>query len=663
MGNPVQITADNATADLVSKIVTPFWEKLKLLYNKYMVPTPEHFMHYTKACYDSLSNIKCLALDKAVLPLKEVYVPLTIRHSRTDETLRMGKYNPNFFKKYRKVLIVDTAGMGKSTLVKRLFLDIVDGGHGIPIFIELRRLNNDNTLLRFIINQLSFFRKEFSPELLYSVIRDGDFIFIFDGYDEIPLSDKKQVTEQLQDFISHARENRFIMTSRNEIALSAFTDFELFSIKPLKRNEAFELLRKYDTDDKEHSTLLISKLKESNLFDEFLGNPLLTSMLLTAFSYKEEIPRQKHIFYRNVFDALFNAHDFTKGGAYKREKHSGLLIEDFHKVLRFIGIICLKKGKIEFTKDEFIDIIELALKQCPGISCSAGDYFEDVLRTVPLFIKDGVLYRWAHKSIFEYFAAEYICRNLLNKGPILESLSSDENLHNYLNILDLYYEIDYQAFRQYIIRPFFKEFVDYIEQVPSLTPEVLKRRECTFVHRYVSFTYKNYSSTSIVNCFKPDILYSSLFSFNFSESPFSYIDFNTEYETASHTIATDIRTTNYKFVEKASSLFSISVIKEDNFRADTLITLLEKKGHPCIAPSENKTCIVMDKSKIKLKKSHFVLDESPWNALNVGGMDIITTSILSLLTHLKYDLVKDELKIIDDDIASADEFEARLASF
>ena len=71
----------------------------------------------------------------------------------------------------------------------------------------------------------------------------------------------------------------------------------------------------------------------------------------------------------------------------------------------------------------------------------------------------------------------------------------------------------------------------------------------------------------------------------------------------------------------------------------------------------------MDKSKIKLKKSHFVLDESPWNALNVGGMDIITTSILSLLTHLKYDLVKDELKIIDDDIASADEFEARLASF
>ena len=604
-----------ATTGIVSGVVLSIWESLKLKYNEIMVPTPEHFLKNTLDSYERCAKIKCLARGQLIMPLKDIYVPLTLCYSKeqTDVSYVADRYDPAFFNEQKQVLIVDTAGMGKSTVVKRLYIDIVESGSGIPIFVELRRLSSTHSIIDEIHSQISFLDKEFSLELLYSFIKDGRFIVILDGYDEISFSEKSKVTTALQDFINHAGENVFIMTSRQEQALSSFEGFQTFNIQPLSKDDAFVLLEKYDDDDKETSTLLISTLKKTNSFDEFLGNPLLTSMLLTAFTFKNEIPNQKHIFYRNVFDAFFNRHDLTKGGAYQHEKHSGLGIEAFHRVLRHMGIISLKKERIEFDKDDLIDTIEQALKLCSENSCSAGDFFLDIIEVVPLFVQDGIYYRWAHKSIYEYFAAQNIYRDIPNKEKLLRSMSSDERIDKYYNLLDLYYEIDYSTFRRCVIYDLLSEIVDYIEKGGDpLSLDIIRRRQCTF-------SCKEYYLIRMDT---------------YSERSFGKVAQKVHEETH---LGSLMYTHNS---EKTLFLFR----KMDDCPRERLVLLLYNKKYPCFANVNHSPSL----SSVGLVSNQiYMVDDNPSH----DGENGLTITVLleSLEPFIDYHKAKDELKNIEDD--------------
>lgn len=322
------------------------------------------FIAYYKRAYNNYSIINTLAFKERVKKLKDIYIPLTIYPVDNEKEKKLAKvegYPKELLDKYGRILITDTAGMGKSTLMKRMFLDVIDGQFGIPIFIELRRLNESNDILNEVAIQLGGLNDSFDKEILETLFVDGEFIFFFDGYDEISSSNKAFVTKNIQDFVAKAPNNKYILTSRPEEELACFGEFQEFRIRELKKVESYDLLRKYDISGKT-SRLLISKLKTGNysMINEFLKNPLLVSLLFAVFDFKQTIPLKKHIFYRQVFDAYFDSHDLSKGDSYVHEKKSNLDLDDFDKVMRKIGYECLRKQKIEFEKDELLKIIDSA---------------------------------------------------------------------------------------------------------------------------------------------------------------------------------------------------------------------------------------------------------------------------------------------------------------
>lgn len=374
--------------------------------------------------------------------------------------------------------------MGKSTLLKRIFIDIIENGYGIPIFIELRRLSSSNTILQEIYSQLNTLTKDFNKNLLLELFNTGGFIFLLDGYDEIALSERDSITYNIQDFIDKSINNKFILTSRPENALASFGNFQTTNIEPLKKKEAYELLRKYDIQG-DISRSLIEKLKSGDysIIDDFLQNPLLVSLLYTAFDYKQTIPLKKHIFYRQVYDALFNSHDISKGGSFTHEKRCNLDIDDFDRILRYIGFECIKQQKIEFIKDEFLKIIDCAKDYCCNIEFKSSDFLEDLLTSVPLFCKDGNYYKWSHKSLQEYFAALFIYKDVKNSQDlILTSIYKSSHLDKYSNLLDLYYDIDLYGFRKNILLPFLKLYKQYIKGFDKDT-ELNKRKGLLFLRK------------------------------------------------------------------------------------------------------------------------------------------------------------------------------------
>ena len=459
-------------SSLVKNLITPriqkFAEKVHIAYNELLIPRGEHFEEYLFRTYKKYSIINTLVFKNEQRLLKDLYIPLTIirddhQRRKDKEQVKIDKYPVELVRSYNKILITDTAGMGKSTLTKRLFLDVIDNGHGIPIYIEMRRLKEGRPILIEIQEQINSLSKEFDSKLLLEFIQTGGFIFFLDGYDEISLEERISVTTNVQDFISKAGNNVFILTSRPEQALSSFGDFQTFSISPLTKKEAYELLRKYDNQGPT-SKQLIDELKSGQyeMINEFLKNPLLVSLLFAAFDYKQTIPLKKHIFYRQVYDAYFDSHDLSKGDSYIHDKCSKLDIDDFERVLRYVGYRCLRYQKIEFEKDALLQIINEAKDFCPDLDFNSSDFFTDVLTAVPLFCKDGQYYRWVHKSLQEYFAAQFIYKDAKgNQDTILTALYNSENLDKYINLLDIYFDIDNWGFKKNILLPLCKSYIGF----------------------------------------------------------------------------------------------------------------------------------------------------------------------------------------------------------
>lgn len=498
-----------------------------------------NFREYIERSYNIYLYMNTIVFKNQQKTINDLYIPLTVVKAKNMSDKRnveilIDKYKDGFIPYYKKVLLVDNAGMGKSTVIKYLYLSVISEKKGIPILIELRKLDNELSVVDFIMNEINGIRKCFNIDNILELIERGDFIFFFDGYDEITEDVKKQITENIQDFISKASNNTFIISSREESELGCFGDFQRFYIRPLKKEEAYELIKKYDQDG-ELSKELIEKIetqKNLKIINEFLENPLMVSLLYKAFEYKKIIPYKKHIFYRQVYDALFEDHDMSKGGAYVHPKKSKMDIEDFHRVLRAIGFITLTKG-ITYSKEELIDIVNQAKKKVTGIEFNANNFIDDVISAVPLFIKDGIEYKWSHKSFQEYFAACYISYDGKDKQSLfLKRMIEMDRIEKYYNVLDFCYDIDYKEFMRTIIYPIIKDLEKFYNETYTsekykayVSEEVKLRKLLEF--KYEEICIRKLSENEREKCIEEDLKGLDIFDFFFEdrmhERPFASI--------------------------------------------------------------------------------------------------------------------------------------------
>jgi len=444
------------------------------------------FADYLNQAYEKNSTLNTVAFKRSKIFLKDVYIPLTIYNS--DINILINEIENQIFVS-NKILIIDYAGMGKSTLSKKLILSSIEKNYGIPILVELRRLNKSKDIIQEIIEQLKPINEEINKRLVLDLIKRGDFIFFFDGYDEILISEKVNTTSEINNFVEKAGNNKFVMTSRPEEALSAFGGFDRFSIRNLNFEESLELIRKYGNDSC-ISKLLIEKISEPeilNSIEEYLASPLLVSLLYAAFEYKQKIPFQKHNFYRQVFDSLFESHDLSKGDSYERDKYTKLSLDEFHKILRYLAFNCLKKdNKIEFTKDEFTNIIDKTKNEIDDLNLNTSDLIKDLLITVPIFTQDGLYYKWTHKSLQEYFAAQFIyCDAKQNQKILLEHIAFHHNNSIFYNTLDLYSSIDPEFFNQTVVYKFLKLYIKFYYESYEYVKDVIDktfRIQISFTH-------------------------------------------------------------------------------------------------------------------------------------------------------------------------------------
>ena len=413
-----------------------------------------------------------LVIDTLVFPnfqtlIGTLYEPLCIKTNYLEiGEFTINGYPKELFDDLHRVLIQDTAGMGKSTISKIMFIDAVKSGVGLPFHIELRKINKTNSIFDEIASQLEIDNTSVEIEFIKKLISRGDFIFILDGYDEIQFDNRELVANYIHELLSIGDNCKFCLTSRPEAGLASFGDFISFEIKGLTEEQAYSLFERLDTyahkpiKDELVSAVSNSLENGSNIKD-FLENPLLVSLLYKTFDFKKNLPDNLSQFYRQIYDALFENHDLSKEGYFKREKYSRLHIDEFEKILRCIGFQTSVNGSNEFSKDVLLEIIIKSQKFFPGIKCKPSDFLKDIISTVPLFKKEGHSYKWSHKSLQDYFAAKFLYSDYPNQRDAILLKFFNEKSNSFL--LQIYHSLDSKTFRRVCLYSYIRDYVEYCD--------------------------------------------------------------------------------------------------------------------------------------------------------------------------------------------------------
>ncbi len=354
------------------------------------------------------------------IKLTDFYLPLHIakfkdrRITFTSDSKRISTENvSSLFDKSNYITIIGSAGSGKSTIVKYLFLDSVSRNFKIPIKVELRYLNEyDGSITDYIFDKIFLFHKlGFSVKVIDRLLNQGSFIFFFDGYDEINSSKKEQSTHDIDQFVNRYSSNYYLITSRPYTNIDTLPLFSNYVVCDLLFTEIPAFVKKQipesETELAEKMIKAIAQI-ESHSYKSFLSNPLLLSMFILTYQSYSEIPQKRSDFYKQVFDTLYSVHDSVSKLSFVREKQSGLTKEGFEDLLKLFSFISYFEEKFLYQPDYLERKLTYIKEKKKSFSFENQKVIEDLQVAIGILNKDGLAYTFPHRSLQEFFAANYI---------------------------------------------------------------------------------------------------------------------------------------------------------------------------------------------------------------------------------------------------------------
>ena len=274
------------------------------------------------------------------------------------------------------VTIVGDAGSGKSTLLKHFFLNSIKENFCIPILIELRDLNGFKGSLEDYVKERIFDNKLAPNDKIFKrLLKKGEFVFFFDGYDEIKSTSKSKITSDLNTFLTKYDSNRFLITTRPYSNIELLPQFHNYHLESMSQKEINAFIKRQQLDDKLKQKI-ISSVSSGNTepIEAFLSNPLLLSLYIITFKSYSSIPDKKHLFYRRVLDTLFIEHDSHTKIGFEREYITELSQEEFEIILQTFSLLTLFDATFNFDRDYLNQILKLVKTKTDCVNFNNEDF-------------------------------------------------------------------------------------------------------------------------------------------------------------------------------------------------------------------------------------------------------------------------------------------------
>lgn len=383
------------------------------------------------------------------------------------------------------ITIIGTAGSGKSTLIKYLFVDTIKRNYKIPLKIELRYLNNNSKdLLSYLKNEVvKFYNIANSDYIINKLLNSGEFIIFFDGFDEISSNKKEEITHDICQITKKYPKNKYVLTSRPFVNIELLENFYNYEVCNLSCEEIESFVRKqFNDSEKELADRIIHTINSegTQTYKSFLSNPLLLSMFIITYQTDSDIPQRRSDYYYQVFNTLYSVHDTSSKLGFIREKKSGLSKENFIEILKRFSFKSFFTQNYTFTTEYFESRLQ-EIKKDLGLSFNNEDLISDLEVAIGILTQDGLDITFPHRSLQEYFAALFVTTiTYENKLKVykylynlfIKILKDRTIIDNNANFFMLLGEMDTIEFQKRLVIPFLNEILIRVQNI-STTSDII----------------------------------------------------------------------------------------------------------------------------------------------------------------------------------------------
>lgn len=304
------------------------------------------------------------------------------------------------------IILEGTVGQGKSILLRYLAATDFCLNRRIPIFIELRRLRQGQSLEDIALQELKALGFEMTAEVFDFFAKKGRLLLLLDAFDEAKDELRQDLVANIERLIRQYEALTVVVTSRPDSGISASPFLRVFRMSQLEGNEYEEVIRKMAHDSKTSDAIISGIRKDSSQVAALLRTPLMVALLMVRYRIDQSLPQNSAAFYESLFSLLLQRHDKSKGG-YVRPRKSGAsdsMLQDFFNALCFVS---RKARETSFTQAQLKIHAREALSVV-GERADVDKLLDDVIEITCLIIRDGEEARFIHKSVQEYHAALFI---------------------------------------------------------------------------------------------------------------------------------------------------------------------------------------------------------------------------------------------------------------
>lgn len=346
-------------------------------------------------------KVKTIYQGAKSINLNEFYVPTRVNDVETgiEHILNIDGSS---------IVLEGKVGQGKSIFMRYLTYQEARQGNRVPIFFELRRLEDSQSLEDAISLTINNWIHLFSREHFVKVAESGNLVLFLDGFDELPHETVKRLLNEIEGWCERYPEMQLIISARPESEIQKSNYFKVYKLSSYRFHEQSKLIDKLVEEEKSREILKQAIKRSNHEIKELLTTPLMVTLFVMTYRALSDIPESQTEFYKALFSVLTSRHDKTKPG-YKRELSCNLNESQLQGVFEEFCYLTGNKDKLILSYSEAIEIIEKCLVN-QKTENSPEDVLEDFSKVVCLLLKDGLNYSFVHKSIQEYFYASFISK-------------------------------------------------------------------------------------------------------------------------------------------------------------------------------------------------------------------------------------------------------------
>jgi predicted NACHT family NTPase len=337
--------------------------------------------------------------------------------------------------KHPKLMILGKPGAGKTTFLKHLAIQCVEGKFKpklMPLFITLKdfaEVFGQPSLLDYVIgffasyglepitkekagNSTTFLGKQSTAvEIL---LNQGSVLVLLDGLDEVRATDNSRVLHQIQAFANQFHKNTFIITCRiaaKEYTFEQFTEVEIadFDNQQIATFTTKWFQAKQDPDKAE---TFIERLDQDKGIRELATSPILLTLLCLVFEESGTFPANRSELYKDGLDVLLKKWD-AKRNIERDQAYKRLSLKRKEDLLSQIAINTFEHGNYFFKQKEVEREINIYIRNFPDSNTEEEALqldSEAVLKSIEaqhglLVERARGIYSFSHLTFHEYFTA------------------------------------------------------------------------------------------------------------------------------------------------------------------------------------------------------------------------------------------------------------------